>query len=1062
MARVAKEIKDACLTGSATTITTTVVKAIIACFENAGASLTLDNLHVMGGSFGTLNGSKSRISSTTDETISVRLLEAAPELISFAVQIIGLIVAHDLNAAKTEYMEATRAVVAMFTRIDAPQFSSTKLRGTTVNSKVSALRYFLAIGDCISDIEDASLDKDWAMHAGRVLAHAVDLHQYTSIRQVIDCVTPLLYSALRRGTLEVLLPELVTADARLFIQIFQSVTVKDLFRATGEVEPSPSDKSQYRKIKGQIRSVVERLSEGMQEHGGVTGRNPVSKGVLNLFELERLRGKPTDAPTKAVGRRHDAVSIYAALLESDEEDDHGGDEEEVDAGSGKGGGEEAGEGKKGEDEMATATTSMGAHSYFETSSESSDSIFASATEEDLVAEFRKCTALLMRLFRLIYRVTPADTFDKVKKEILKYSLADEADKQAKEGANIGASGGTGGGSRTAGPDVVRELLKIEVSITVSMNNIHKRLKRIILAMENIHVVHREITTFIRYTRTVFEKEDSYLQLSQHIYTNAFLMNNFLERASVEAGGEDGLHTQLTTLCVGFCLQQEHNYPPLLLVLTAFLQCDKKLEQDQAAKRTFNLTMTADSSRGIDGGFIFDTQGSESKSDTNDRKNKKKGGGRGKRWSKKEKALRQDQDQGEGAEPKNCFKCREPACPRKGNKNFPKCQFDRLVFMFRNESEWFCYRCHLVHAVAAKGCVPATGKMAELRYALIQAGETADPKVVIDLTTLGVKKDPRQAKAVAQSANALKGRSDVQTPEQSELVKVIAPILEGLAESQRQSHEMLVESRKDFREMMNLVTQRQAPQYAAIQQQPHNAAQQMQSYGQWGPYYPQHPMGQPQQPYGQVQPLLTDGSAASAPPGPGRVGAPSGQGGGPPGFAPNHTNPIDNAQAPASNSGNSASQMAQGSESPIPAGQHQVPPTASFFRPSELNQTVQQSQDGSQNSSVHMMQQQTPAPSTPAASLAETEMRWSRAMALSRRMEEANAGNDGQSGRGAERSTTSRGGTGRRNRRGNRGGQKKVHDPKKCPDSMLPQPNHCASPGTKIPQPDHGAGGGSHQ
>lgn len=1042
MARVAKEIKDACLTGSATTITTTVVKAIIVCFENAGASLTLDNLHVMGGSFGTLNGSKSRISSTTDETISVRLLEAAPEMIAFAVQTIGLIVAHDLNAAKTEYMEATRAVVAMFTKIDAPQFSSSKLRGTTVNSKVGAVRYFFAIGDCISDIEDASLDKDWAVLAGRVLASAVDLYQYTSIRQVIDSVTPLLYSALRRGTLEVLLQELVTADARLFIQIFQNVTVQDLFKDR-EVDPSPIDKSQYRKIKGQIRSVVERLSEGMQEHGGVTGRNPVSDGVLNLFELERLRGKPTDAPTKAIGRRHDAVSIYAALLESDEDDDHDGDEEEVDAGSGKGGGEEAGEGKKGEDEVATATTSMGTHSYFETSSESSESTFASATEEELVAEFRKCTALLMRLFRLIYRVTPADTFDKVKKEILKYSLADEADKQAKEGANIGASGGTGGGSRTAGPDVVRELLKIEVSITVSMNNIHKRLKRIILAMENIHVVHREITTFIRYTREVFEEEDNYLQLSQHIYTNAFLMNNFLERASVEAGGEDGLHTQLTTLCVGFCLQEEHNYPPLLLVLTSFLQCDKKLEQDQAAKRTFNLTMTADSSRGIDGGLIFNTQESEGKSDTNDRTNKKKGGGRGKRRSKKEKALRQEQDQGEGAEPTNCFKCREPACPRKGNKKFPKCQFDRFVFMFRNDSEWFCYRCHQVHAVTFKGCVKATGKMAGLRYALIQAGETAEPKVVIDLTTLGGKEDPRQVKAAAQSANALKGRSEIQTPEQSEMVKVIAPILEGLAESQRQSHEMLVESRKDFREMMNLVTQRQAPQYAAIQQQPHNAAQQMQQYGQWGPCYPQHPMGQPQQQYGQFQPLLTDGSAASAPPGPGRGGAPSGQGGVPPGFAPNHTNPIDNAQAPASNPDNSANQMAQGSETPIPAGQHQVPPTASFFRPSELNQTVQQSQDGSHNSSVHMMQQQTPANER------EAETRWRRAMALSRRIEEANVGNDGKSGRGAGRSTTSRGGTGRRNRRGNRGGQKKVHDPKKCPDGMLPQPNH-------------GAGGGSHQ
>tara|TARA_B110000046_G_scaffold176770_1_gene202801 strand:- start:880 stop:1296 length:417 start_codon:yes stop_codon:yes gene_type:complete len=138
-------------------------------------------------------------------------------------------------------------------------------------------------------------------------------------------------------------------------------------------------------------------------------------------------------------------------------------------------------------------------------------------------------------------------------------------------------------------------------------------------------------------------------------------------------------------------------------------------------------------------------------------------------------------------------------------------------------------------------------------------------------------------------------------------------------------------------------------------------------------------------------------------------------------------------------------MAQGSETPIPAGQHQVPPTASFFRPSELNQTVQQSQDGSQNSSVHMMQQQTPSCITDR----DAETRWRRSMALTRRMEEDNMGNDGQSGRGAERSTTSRGGAGRRNRRGNRGGQKKVHDPKKCPDGMLPQP-------------DHGTGGGSHQ
>ena len=78
------------------------------------------------------------------------------------------------------------------------------------------------------------------MQAGRVMANAVDLYQYTSIRQVIDSVTPLLYSALRRGTLEVLLQELVTADARLFIQIFQSVTVKDLFRER-EVKPSPSE-----------------------------------------------------------------------------------------------------------------------------------------------------------------------------------------------------------------------------------------------------------------------------------------------------------------------------------------------------------------------------------------------------------------------------------------------------------------------------------------------------------------------------------------------------------------------------------------------------------------------------------------------------------------------------------------------------------------------------------------------------------------------------------------------------------------------------------------------------
>jgi hypothetical protein len=1046
MAQVEKEIKDACRAGSATTITTTVAKAIIVCFENAGASLKLDNLHVMGGSFGALNGSKSRISSTTDETISMRLLEAAPEMISFAIQIIGLTVAHDLHTAKPEYMEATRAIVAMFTRIGAPQFSSSKLRGTTVNSKVGALRYFFAIGDCISDIEDASLDKDWAMQAGRVVANAVDLYQYTSIRQVIDRVTPLLYSALRRGTLEVLLEELVTADARLFIQIFQSqsVTLQDLFRER-EVKPSPSDKNQYRKMKGQIRSVVERLTEGMQEHGGVTGGNAVSKEVLNLFELERLRGKPAEAPTKAIGRRGQAISIYAALLDSDEEDDHDGGEEETDASSGKGGSEEAAEAKKGEDETGTATTFMGSHSRFESSSESSESTFSSATEDELVAEFRKCTALLMRLFRLIYRVTPADTYDGVKKDILKYSLADEADRQAKEGANIGASGGAGGGSRTAGADVVRELLKIETSITVSMNNIHKRLKRIILVMENIHVVHDEISTFIRYTRSILEREDNYLQLNQHIYTNAFLMNNFLERASVEAGGEDGLHTQLTKQCVGFCLQQEHNYPPILLVLTSFLQCDKKLEQDQAAKRTFNLTMAADSSRGVDGGFIFETHESEGKSDTNDRKSKKKGSGRGKRWSKKEKALRQEQDQGKGAEPKNCFKCREPACPRKGNKNFPKCQFDRFVFMFRNDSEWFCYKCHQVHEVTRKGCVPATGQMAELRYALTQAGEMADPKVIIDFTTIGAKNDHR--KGPAQSANALTGRTDLQTPEQSELVRVITPILESLAESQRQMGVMVKEGRQESRDFMNMFAQRQGPQYAAIQQQPHNVAQQMQP---WGQYYPQQPMGPSQQPYGHPQRMLMDGSAASAPPGLGQGGAASGQGGAPPGFSPIPAGPPQSqVQAPASNSDNSASQMAQGSETQTPAGQHQVPPTASFFRPSELNQTVQQSQDGSHNSSVHMMQQQTPAPSTPAASLAETETRWRKAMALSRRMEEDNVGNDGKSGRGAERSTTNRRGTGRRNRRGNRGGQKKVNDPKKCPDGMLPQP-------------DHGTGGGSHQ